>query len=74
MSNRLLYFLLILLGIGLLVLLLRHDQGSIAGLDIGDLASLVVKIALLVFIGGAVLGGVAAFFGWKPSSRTKRDE
>jgi aspartyl protease family protein len=55
MSNRVFYFLLVLLGVGLFALLLRHDQGSIAGLDVGDFASLVIKIALLVFVGGAVL-------------------
>ena len=35
--------------------MLRHDQGTIAGFETGDFASLVYKIALLIFIGGAVL-------------------
>jgi aspartyl protease family protein len=55
LRNRILWILLLLLGIGLLLLLLRHDQGTIAGFETGDFASLVYKIALLIFIGGAVL-------------------
>ncbi len=55
MGTRVLWFLLTILGVGLLVVVLRHDQGTIGGLDTGDFAALVVKIALLVFIGGAVL-------------------
>ena len=55
MRSRLLWILLLLLGIGLLALLLRHDQGTIAGFETGDFAALVYKIALLIFIGGAVL-------------------
>jgi aspartyl protease family protein len=55
MSSRVLWSLLIVLGVGLLALLLRHDQGTIVGLDAGDFASLVIKIALLVVIGGAAL-------------------
>jgi aspartyl protease family protein len=55
MRGRLLWILLLLLGIGLLALVLRHDRGTIAGFETGDFASLVYKIALLIFIGGAVL-------------------
>jgi len=55
MRSRLLWVLLLLIGIGLLALVLRHDQGTIAGFETGDFASLVYKIALLIFIGGAVL-------------------
>lgn len=55
MRSRLLWILLLMIGIGLLALVLRHDQGTIAGLETGDFASLVYKIALLIFIGGAVL-------------------
>ena len=54
MRSRLLWFLLLLIGIGLLVVVLRHDS-DIAGFETGDFASLIYKIALLVFIGGAVL-------------------
>ena len=55
MRSRLLWILLLIIGIGLLALVLRHDQGTVGGLETGDFASLVYKIALLVFIGGAVL-------------------
>jgi len=55
MRSRLLWILLLIIGIGLLALILRHDQGTIAGLETADFASLTYKIALLVFIGGAVL-------------------
>ena len=55
MRSRLLWILLLIIAIGLLALILRHDQGTIAGLETGDFASLVYKIALLIFIGGAVL-------------------
>jgi aspartyl protease family protein len=50
-----LWFLLVLLGGALLLLVLRHDAGTIAGLETGDFASLAYKIALLIFIGGAAL-------------------
>jgi aspartyl protease family protein len=55
MSNRVLWLLLLILAVGLLVVLVRHDQGTVAGIDVGDFASLTVKIALLVFVGAAVL-------------------
>jgi len=55
MRSRLLWVLLLLIGIGLLALVLRHDQSTIAGFETGDFASLIYKIALLIFIGGAVL-------------------
>ena len=54
MRSRLLWILLLILGVGMLALVVRHDQGAIAGLETGDFASLIYKIALLVFIGGAV--------------------
>jgi aspartyl protease family protein len=53
--SRFLWVLLLILGVGMLALVVRHDQGSVAGLETGDFASLIYKIALLVFIGGAVL-------------------
>jgi aspartyl protease family protein len=53
--SRLFWVLLLILGLGLLALIVRHDAGTIAGLETGDFASLIYKIALLVFIGGAVL-------------------
>src|ERR1041385_5117577 len=55
MRSRGLWILLLIIGIGLLALILRHDQGTIGGLETGDVASLVYKIALLIFIGGSVL-------------------
>jgi aspartyl protease family protein len=55
MHNRLLWYLLIGLGVALLLLVLRHDQGTIAGFDANDFASLTVKIALLIFLAGGVL-------------------
>src|SRR4051812_47581413 len=55
MRGRLLWAILLVLGVALLALVLRHDQGTIAGFETGDFASLVYKIALLIFIGGAVL-------------------
>jgi aspartyl protease family protein len=50
-----LWVLLLIIGIGLIALVLRHDRGSVGGLDVGDFGSLVYKLALLVFIGGALL-------------------
>src|SRR5437588_8932825 len=55
MRGRALWVLLLVLGIGLLIVVLRHDRGTIAGFETGDFASLIYKIALLIFIGGAVL-------------------
>jgi aspartyl protease family protein len=55
LGNRTLWFLLIFLGVGCLILMLRHDAGTVAGLDSHDFGSLVYKIALLIFLGGAVL-------------------
>jgi aspartyl protease family protein len=54
MRSRGLWILLLLIGIGLLALILRHDQGTIGGFETGDFASLIYKIALLIFIGGGV--------------------
>ena len=55
MSRRMLWVLLIGLGAGLLVLIARHDEGTVAGLTSHDFAWLVAKIAVLIFVGGAVL-------------------
>jgi aspartyl protease family protein len=54
-GRRLLWILLLGLGLALLALIVRHDDGTIAGLESHDFASLAVKIALLVFFGGFVL-------------------
>jgi aspartyl protease family protein len=52
--RRLLWVLLLIIAVALLALVLRHDQGTIAGMLTDDFASLAYKIALLIFIGGAV--------------------
>jgi aspartyl protease family protein len=57
-GRRLLWVLLLGLAVTLLALIIRHDDGTIAGLESHDFASLAIKIALLVFFGGFVL----AFF------------
>lgn len=55
MANRLLWILLVGLLIALLVLFARHDEGTIGGMLNEDFASLAVRVALLIFIGGMVL-------------------
>jgi aspartyl protease family protein len=47
--------LLLGLGVALLVLIIRHDDGTIGGLASHEFASLTVKIALIVFFGTFVL-------------------
>jgi aspartyl protease family protein len=49
-----LWVLLLIIGVGLLALVLRHDRGTIGGIDVSDFGSLVYKTALLLFIGAAV--------------------
>ena len=54
--RRTLFWLLIFgLGLSFAVLVARHDSGSIAGLSSDDFGSLAVKVALLLFVGSAVL-------------------
>ena len=54
--RRTLFWLLIFgLGLSFALLVARHDAGNIAGLSTNDFASLAVKIAILLFIGSAVL-------------------
>jgi len=53
--SRLLWLLLIGLGVALILLIVRHDEGTIAGLENQDFGALVTKIAVLVFVGGAAL-------------------
>lgn len=55
MRSRMLWLLLIGLGLSLVILLVRHEQGTIGSLTTNDFASLTVKIAFLVFLGGSVL-------------------
>lgn len=55
MRSRLLWLLLSGLGLSLVILFVRHEQGTIGSLTTNDFASGTVKIALLVFLGGSVL-------------------
>ena len=52
--RRLFWGLLIGLGLGLLILVARHDAGSIAGFALDDFSQLLIKVALFLFLGGAV--------------------
>jgi aspartyl protease family protein len=54
-ARRLFWLLLLGLGLALLVLIVRHDDGTIAGLESHDFASLVIKAALVIFLAGAVI-------------------
>ena len=51
------------IGLALAVLVARHDQGTIGSLSNNDFASLAYNLALIVFLGGAVL----VMFREKPS-------
>jgi aspartyl protease family protein len=53
--RRLLFLLLIGLALALIVLIVRYDQGTIAGLSVDDFGPLAYHLALIVFLGGAVL-------------------
>jgi aspartyl protease family protein len=53
-SPRLLWGLLIALALAALILIAQHDVGSIAGLSTDDFGDLAVKVALLMFLSGAV--------------------
>jgi len=53
-SRRLLWVLLIGLGTALLLLIVRHQDGTVAGLESRDFASLATKIALLI-VGGSIV-------------------
>jgi len=43
------------IALALVVLLMRHDQGTVAGMSTDEFASLSVKIVWLVALGGAAL-------------------
>jgi aspartyl protease family protein len=49
------WLLLVVLGGALLLLVWRHEDGTVAGLDNDDFASLVVRVSLVVFIGASVI-------------------
>ncbi len=55
MRRPLLWVLLVGLAIALLILIARHDAETVAGLPTRDFASLAYNLALIVFLGGAVL-------------------
>jgi len=55
MRRSLLLVILLGLAAALIVLVIRHDSGTVGSLSTYDFASLVLKIAMLVVIGGAVL-------------------
>ncbi len=55
MGNRLLWLLLVVLGVALLLLVWRHDDGTVGGLANDDFASLVVRASLVVFIGASIV-------------------
>lgn len=55
------------IGLGLLVaagiiLVLRHDLGTIAGFDNADFAGIVAALALLIFLGGSMFSGYRGRF------------
>jgi aspartyl protease family protein len=54
-SRRLLWILLLCVGLVLLLLVARNDQGTIAGLASDDIGSLVYHVGLVVLVGGGVL-------------------
>jgi len=53
--QRLLWLLLVCLLVAMLILIARHGEGTVGPLSTQDFSSLVYKIALLVFLGGAAL-------------------
>jgi aspartyl protease family protein len=54
-GSRLLWILLIGLGLAFLLLLLRHEDGTVAGMTTDEFSGAVIKIALIVFIGSMVV-------------------
>lgn len=55
MRSRLLWILLIGLGLGFLLLVLRHEDGTVAGMTTDEFSSAVIKVALMVFLGGMLV-------------------
>lgn len=55
MRGRLLWILLIGLGLGFLLLVIRHEDGTIAGMTTDEFSGSVIKVALMVFIGSMVV-------------------
>lgn len=54
-SRRLFWGLMLGLGLGLLILVAHHDEGSVVGLGLDRFSALVVKVALLIFLAGSVI-------------------
>lgn len=55
MRHRLLWILLAGLALSAVILIVRHEQGTVGALSTDDFASLAVKLAFLVFLSGTVL-------------------
>ena len=55
MRSPMLWILLTGLGLSLVILFVRHEQGTIGSLTTDDFASVTVKVAFLVFLGGSVI-------------------
>lgn len=55
MSRRLMWILLVGLGVALLLLVVRRDQPMPGGLDSSDFASLVIRVAFIIMLSGALL-------------------
>jgi aspartyl protease family protein len=53
--RQLLFVLLIGLALALVVLIVRHEEGTVAGLPTDDFGALAYYTALIVFLGGSVL-------------------
>ena len=52
---RLFWGLMVGLALALMILIARHDAGSIAGLSTDDFGNLTVRVALLIFLSGSVI-------------------
>ena len=55
MSQRALWSLLVAIAVAIVLLIVQHDEGTIAGLAEQDFGSLAYKLALLVAVGSVVL-------------------
>jgi aspartyl protease family protein len=53
--RQILFVLLVGLAVALTILVVRHEDGTVSGLAIGDFGSLVYHLALIVFVGAGVL-------------------
>lgn len=53
-GDRLLWMLLIGLFIGVLVLVVHHEQGEVAGLSLDQFGRLVATLSIAIFVGGAI--------------------